>query len=99
MAQLFSLGHSNMYWVLLAIVLLVVVAKLYGRKGVSSVIVFAGALLAKDAVGHFWGKKAEWIFVSLFAVLCIAIYVIRRRKRGQHAKHKHNSESASDTVA
>ena len=90
-----------MDWVLLALaaVFLVFVAKLYGRKGVSSVIVFAGALLAKDGVGHFFGKKAEWIFVSLFAILCIAIYIIKRRKRDQHARHKHHSESGSDTVA
>jgi hypothetical protein len=81
-----------MLWIILATVLLAIVAGFYGWKALSSVLVFAGTILAKDAVGHFWGKKAEWIFVSLFAVLCIAIYVIKRRKRDHHAKHKHDSE-------
>jgi hypothetical protein len=69
-----------MYWILLAIVLLVVVAKLYGRKGVSSSIVLAGALLAKDAARHFGGIVAEWIVVGLFGILCVGIYITKRRK-------------------
>jgi membrane protein implicated in regulation of membrane protease activity len=88
-----------MLWIILATVLLAIVAGFYGWRALSSVLLFAGALLAKDAIGHFWGKKAEWIFVSLFAVVCITIYVINRRKRDQNARHKHHSESESDTVA
>ena len=88
-----------MFWILLSIVLLALVAFLYGRKGLSSVIVLAGALLAKDAFAHFLGKTGEWIFVGLFAILCIAIYVTNRRNRNQEVRRKHHQKSGGDRVA
>ena len=81
-----------MFWIFLAAILLALVAFLYGRKGLSSVIVLAGALLAKDVVGRYWGKAAEWIFVGLFAILCIAIYVTKRRNQNQDVGRKHHRE-------
>jgi hypothetical protein len=87
-----------MFWIFLAAVLLALVAFLYGRRGLSSVIVLAGALLAKDVVGRSWGKTAEWIFVGLFAILCIGIYATKRRNQNQDGKHQHHAESGGDHV-
>jgi preprotein translocase subunit SecG len=88
-----------MFWILLSAVLLAVVAFLYGRKGLSSVIALAGALHAKDAVGHFLGTRAEWIFVGLFAILCIAIYVTKRRNQNHDVRCKHHRESGGEDAA
>ncbi len=92
-------GNSLVLWILLAAVLLALVAKLYGWKGVLSVAGLGGALLAKDAIRRSWGHTAEWIFVGLFAILCIALYLIRHRKRDRHGRNKHDLESGHDPVA
>ena len=46
-----------MLWIPIALVLLLVVFRLYGWSGVVSASLFAGALLARDAAAHFWGKR------------------------------------------
>jgi hypothetical protein len=79
MTYIWTLDHSNMLWIALASVLLAIVALFYGRKGLSSVLVLAGALLAKDAARRYWGITAEWIVVGFFGVLCVGIYVTKRR--------------------
>ena len=49
-------GNSLLLWILLSAVLLAVVAKFYGLKGVLSTVCLAGAFLAKYAVRHFLGR-------------------------------------------
>lgn len=68
-------------WILLALILIALVCKLYGKSGVSSVLLFAGALLIKDAALHIWGKTAEIIVVGLFAMVAIAVYLVRRGRQ------------------
>ena len=70
-----------------------------GKRGLSQVLTFAGVLLLKDAIGHFCGELAEDIFVGLFVAVCIVIYILQRRKRSQHAEHKHHTEISDDHVA
>jgi hypothetical protein len=70
-----------MLWIPIALVLLLVVFRLYGWSGVVSASLFAGALLVKDAAAHFWGKLGEGLVVGAYVVLAIAIYVLRRLRR------------------
>lgn len=92
-------GNSLLLWILLSAVLLAVVAKFYGWKGVLSTVCLAGTFLAKDAVRHFLGRTGEWVFVAIFAIPCIAIYIIKRRKPPQHGRHRHHLKSGRDHVA
>lgn len=71
------------YWLLwtLAAVLLVLAGTFYGRKGVFSAIAFAAVLLTKDAMQHFCGPFGEWTFVGLLMILCLVIYVRKKRNR------------------
>src|ERR1019366_5498391 len=85
--------------ILCSIALLAVVLKLCGKKGLSSVLLLLGVLLVKDAARRLWGHTAEWIVVGLFAVPCVAIYIIRRQRRGQHGSHKHHAGAQHDQVA
>jgi len=68
------------FWILIVLCLCALVLKFYGKAGLKSVLVFAGILLTKDAISHFFGKTAEWIFIGLLAALAIAIYFVRRSK-------------------
>jgi hypothetical protein len=86
-------GSPPLFWILVSAVLLALVTRFYGRKALSSVLALAGALLAKDAAGHFWGRTAEWSVVGLFAVLCVGIYAIKRRNRDHHVVQKHHPGS------
>ena len=52
-----------------------------GKRGLFFTLGFAGTLLLKDAVAHFWGKLAEWILTGAFVVIAIVIYLRRQRKR------------------
>jgi hypothetical protein len=70
-----------MIWIPMAIILLAVVFILYGKSGLKSALLLAGALLIKDAAAHFAGKLGEWLIVSLYAVVAIGIYIIRRNKK------------------
>lgn len=70
-----------MLWIPIALVLLLVVFRLYGRSGVVSASLFAGALLVKDAAAHFWGKLGEGLVAGAYVALAIAIYVLRRMRR------------------
>lgn len=81
-----------MFWILLSAILLALVAFLCGRKGLSSVIAFVAVLLAKDVVGHVWGKTAERIFVGVFAVLCITIYVTKHRNQKRDVSGTHHRD-------
>ena len=100
-AQLLPLDHIDIrrfpiamkiaLCILGCVALVAVVFKLYGRKGLSSVLLFAGALLLKDGARHLWGPIAEWTVVGLFGVACIAVYVIQRRARAQQSPDKHDT--------
>jgi predicted membrane-bound dolichyl-phosphate-mannose-protein mannosyltransferase len=72
---------SSILWILLALILIVLAYKLYGKSGVKSVLLLAGLLLIKDAALHVLGKTAEFIVVGLFVILAIAIYVVRRSRQ------------------
>ena len=85
--------------ILCSIALLAVVLKVCGKKGLSSVLLLLGVLLVKDAARRLWGHTAEWIVVGLFGVPCVAIYIIRRQRRGQHGSHKHHAGAPHDHVA
>ena len=92
-------GNSPVFWILVSAVLLALAGKFCGRKGLLSVVGLAVALLTKDVIRHFCGQVGEWVFVAVFAIPCIAIYVIQRRKRDRDDRHKHHLESGHDHVA
>jgi hypothetical protein len=89
-------NRSLLFWILALAVLLVLLAKFYGKKGVVSGVCLGGILLTKDAIGHFWGQTAKWIFTGLFLTFCVAIYVVQRRSRGQAATHERHLKSERD---
>jgi hypothetical protein len=53
-----------MIWIPLSLILLAVVFKLYGKPGLESALLLAGALLIKDAAFHFAGKLGEWLVLA-----------------------------------
>jgi hypothetical protein len=68
-------------WILVAATVSAFVLKFYGRSGIKFVLAFAGTLIAKDAIFHFWGLTAESIFVGIVLVCAISIYMARRMKQ------------------
>ena len=72
-----------MIWIPITLILFAVVFKLYGRAGVCSALLLGGALIIKDVAAHFAGSLGEWLVVSLYAVVAIAIYVLKRKNKKQ----------------
>jgi len=74
---------ETMIWIPIALILSAVVFILYGKSGLKSALLLAGALLIKDAAARFAGKQGEWLVVGLFAVLAIGIYILKRKNKKQ----------------